>query len=151
MNELLKLTGKVRIALFDANGTLKDEYINPNVVVTVGKNYLAAWLAAATQSTEFMSYIALGTGTSPASSSDTALQTELTGGTNARVQGTLTSSGAVWQNVASFGAGNGTGAVTEAGLFSALTSGTMFAHQVFTVINKGAGDTLQVTWQVTLS
>lgn len=151
MQEQLKLTGEVRMKLFDANGNLKDERCNPNVVVTVGKNYLAAWLAAASQSGEFMSFVALGTGTTAASASDTTLQTELTGGTNARVQGVLTSSGAIWTNTASFLAGNGTGAVTEAGLLSTITSGTLFAHQVFSAINKGAGDTLQVVWQVTLS
>jgi hypothetical protein len=32
-------------------------------VVTVGKTYLATWLAAASQAGKFMSYIALGTGT----------------------------------------------------------------------------------------
>jgi hypothetical protein len=151
MKDSMKLTGQVRIKLFDANGNLKDERYNPNVIVTVGKNYLATWLTAASQAGEFMSYVALGTGVTAASASDTALQTELTGGTNARVVGVLTSSGAIWTNTSTFVAGNGTGAVTEAGLFSALTSGTMFAHQVFSAINKGAGDTLEVTWQVTFS
>jgi len=44
-----------------------------------------------------------------------------------------------------------TGNVTEAGIFSANVAGTLLARQVFGVITKAAGDSLQVTWQITLS
>jgi hypothetical protein len=147
MEEQVKLTGRVNYKLFDESGALKDERDVNNVVVTVGKNYLAAWLIAATQSGYFMQYLALGTGTNAASASDTALQTEL----STRVAGTLSSSTNVWQNQGTFGAGVNTGAITEAGIFSASSAGTMLARQTFSVINKAAGDSLQVTWQVTLS
>lgn len=145
--ENLKVTGHIRFELFGSDGKLKDTREIKNVVVTVGKNYLATWLTAATQSDYFMRYIALGTGTNAANASDTTLQTEL----SSRVAGTLTPSSNVWQNVASFGPGVDTGAITESGIFSASSGGTMFARQTFAVINKGAGDSLQVTWQITFS
>lgn len=147
MEEQIKLTGHIRLKLFDAQGNLKAVRGVDNVVVTVGKNYLALWLTQATQSSYFMGYLALGTGTNAASASDTALQTEL----STRVAGTLSSSTNVWQSQATFGPGVDTGAITEAGIFSASTSGTMFARQVFAVVNKAAGDSLQLTWQVTFS
>ena len=147
MEDSLKLTGHIHIKLFNEKGELKDERDIKNVVVTVGKNYLAAWIAAASQAGQFMQYISLGTGTNAASAADTTLQTELA----TRVAGTLTSSLNVWQNVATFGADVDTGAVTEAGIFSASSSGTMLARQVFSVVNKAAGDSLQITWQITLS
>lgn len=147
MDEKLKLTGRVNYKLFDENGKLKDERDINNVVVTVGKNYLALWLTQATQADYFMRYLALGTGTNAASAADTALQTELA----TRIAGTLSSSTNVWQNQGTFGAGVNTGAITEAGIFSASSAGTMLARQVFPVINKAAGDSLQVTWQITLS
>jgi hypothetical protein len=147
MEESVKLTGRVNYKLFDEAGKLKDERDVNNVVVTVGKNYLATWLAAASQAGYFMQYLALGTGVTAASASDTALETELA----TRVAGTLTSSTNVWQNQGTFGAGVDTGAITEAGIFSASSVGTMLARQTFPVINKAAGDSLQVTWQVTLS
>lgn len=147
MNDTIKVTGRVTYHLFDAAGNLKDKRQVDNLVVTAGKNFLAAWLAATSQAEAFMKYVALGTGTNSPLAADTTLQTELT----TRVSGTVTSSTNVLQNVASFGPGVDTGAITEAGLFSASTSGTMFARQVFAVINKAAGDTLQVTWQVTFS
>mgnify|MGYP007099586826 CR=1 FL=1 len=143
------LTGHINFKLFDVNGNLKDERDIKNTVVTVGKAYLAAWLTANTQSDYFMKYVALGTGTNPSSSSDTALQTELP----TRIVGTLSNpSAVVWQSVATFGAGINTGTISEAGIFSASSGGTMLARQAgFAAIPKGSGDSLQVTWQITIS
>jgi hypothetical protein len=145
-NETVKATGKVHIQLFDKEGRLKEERLGPNVVVTVGKNFLAAWLVASSQALPFMNYVAIGTGTTGAVAGDTALQTEI-----ARKSGGLSSSTNVWQNSAPFNAGEGTGAITEAGLFSASSGGTMLARQTFGAVNKGAGDVLLVTWQITFS
>jgi hypothetical protein len=147
MDEKLTLKGHISLKLFGPEGELKDEREVKNVVVTAGKNYLATWLAASSQAGYFMQYLGVGTGTTAANASDTALQTEL----STRVAGTLSSSTNVWQNQATFGAGVDTGAITEAGIFTASSSGTMLARQVFSVINKGAGDSLQITWQITLS
>ena len=143
----IQLKGHINIKLFDENSQLKQEIDKDNVVVTVGKNYLAAWLAAASQAGPFMQYIALGTGTTPANSSDTTLETELT----TRVAGTISNSTNVWQNQATFGPGVNTGAITESGLFSDSSGGTLLARQVFAVVNKAAGDTIVFTWQITLS
>lgn len=147
MEEKLTLTGLVNYKLFDANGNLKDERNVKNVVVTAGKTYLANWLTASSQAGYFMQYVALGTGTNAAVAGDTALQTEI----GTRIAGTLSNTTNVWQNQATFPAGNGTGAITEAGILSASSTGTLLARQVFSVINKAAGDSLQVTWQITLS
>lgn len=147
MKDTLKVTGHINFKLYSDDGSLKDERDINNLVVTAGKNYLAAWLAAASQSDYFMKYVALGEGTTAAQATDTTLETEL----STRVIGTISSSTNVWQNQASFGPGVNTGDVTEAGLFSDPTTGTMLARQVFGVITKSAGDTLQVTWQITIS
>jgi hypothetical protein len=147
IQETMKAKGRIKFELFDASGKLKEVREINNVVVTVGKNYLASWLTAATQSDYFMRYIGLGTGTNAANASDTDLQTPL----STRVAGTLSSAANVWQNVALFGPGVDTGAITESGIFSAVSAGTLMARQTFAVINKAAGDSLQVTWQITLS
>lgn len=146
-NEKVSVKGSVHVQLFDENMNLKQEHEDHNLIVTVGKNYLADWLTQPTQADYFMRYIGLGTGTNAPAAGDTTLQTEL----STRVAGTLTSSTNTWQNAATFGPGVDTGAITEAGLFSASSSGTMFARQVFAVYNKAAGDTLIVTWSVSFS
>jgi len=53
--------------------------------------------------------------------------------------------------VATFGAGTGTAALTEAAILNASSSGTMLCRTVFSVINKGASDSMTVTWTVTAS
>jgi hypothetical protein len=151
MEDTMKLKGSVKVQLIGPDGKIKQQHENHNLVVTVGKSYLTAWLAAASQAGEFMSYIAVGTGVIPPASGDTALGSEITGGGNSRALGTLTSLSNTWNNTAVFIPGNCTGAITEAGLFSASTAGTMFARQTFSVYNKAAGDTLTISWTVTVS
>lgn len=149
--QFIQLKGSVKVQLFDKDGRLKQSHEDHNLIVTAGKNYLAAWLQAASQAGKFMSYIALGTGTTSPASGDTTLETELVGGGYSRVLGTLTNSLNTWTNTAQFDPGNGTAAITEAGLFSASSAGTMFARQTFAAYNKAAGDTMIVTWTVTFN
>jgi len=147
MKEQVKLTGHINFKLFDETGKLKTERDIKNVVVTVGKEFLASWLTVATQTDPFMSFIGLGTGSTAATSSDTDLETPLP----TRVQGTLTSIGVVWQNQVTFGPGVNTGTVTESGIFSDSSLGTMLARQTFTGIPKNSLDSLEVTWQITFA
>jgi hypothetical protein len=55
--------------------------------------------------------------------------------------------------VANFAAGTGTGAITEAGTFDVVTQNTanMWMYSTFSVINKGANDSLAITWTLTAS
>lgn len=52
--------------------------------------------------------------------------------------------------VATFGAAVCTGAITEAGIFNAVSSGTMLCRTVFDVVNKGSNDIITVTWTITI-
>ena len=45
----------------------------------------------------------------------------------------------------------GTGAITEAGILNAASAGTLLCRTVFSVINKGASDSMTVTWTITIS
>jgi hypothetical protein len=94
-----------------------------------------------------MSHMAVGSGTTAAAGGNTGLGTEL--GRVALTSTTVTANAVAY--VATFGPGTGTGAVTEAGLFNADTAGTMLCHTVFSVVNKEAGDSMSITWQVTIS
>jgi hypothetical protein len=53
--------------------------------------------------------------------------------------------------VATFAAGTGTGAITEAGILNASSSGTLLCRTVFSVVNKGSADAMTITWTVTVS
>ena len=140
INDGLKLKGKLAIAL---NGDVVQEV--DNLVVTAGKGYVASRIKDA--SATAMSHMAIGSGSTAAAASDTALGSEL-----GRVSLTSTTvSSAVVTYVATFAAGTGTGAVTEAALLNASSGGTMLCRTVFSVVNKGASDSMTITWTVTVS
>lgn len=144
IQESIKVTGKLNIQLFDQSGALKESRDINNLVVTTGKEFIAARMVGTP--TE-MSHMAIGADNTAAAAGDTALGSEL-----ARVALTSeTASGTVVTYVASFPAGTGTGAVVEAGIFNASSSGTMLCRTVFSVVNKGANDAMTITWQITVS
>jgi hypothetical protein len=62
-----------------------------------------------------------------------------------------TRSDAVVTMICTFGAGVGTGALTEAGIFDVVTQDTvnMWCYATFAAINKAAGDSLVITWTLT--
>lgn len=55
--------------------------------------------------------------------------------------------------MATFGAGVGTGAITEAGTFNIVTANTvdMWMSASFAVVNKAAGDSIVATWTLTVA
>jgi hypothetical protein len=147
MEDAIKLKGTLSLVLTDQYGKIKEQFEN-NLVVNAGLAYIASRMRDATATA--MSHMAVGTNSTAAAAAQTALSTEL-----ARVA--LASSTIVTTNVANdsieysatFPAGTGTGAIVEAGLFNAGAAGTMLSRTVFSVINKGALDSLTITWKIT--
>ena len=145
IQDSIKMTGELRITVTNPEGNVTQETVVPNLVVTSGKDFIAERMKDAT--TTAMSHMAIGTGTTAAAAGDTALGTEA--GRVTLTSTTVTANAVAY--VATFGAGTGTGAITEAGLFNASSSGDMLCRTVFSVINKGAADTLGITWTVTVN
>lgn len=144
IQETVKATGALQIKLYGPDGKLKQEQNVKNLVVTSGKGYIAGRMVGTPTA---MSHMAIGSGTVNPDPDDNTLGTEL-----GRVGLTSSgASGAVVTYVASFGAGTGTGAVTEAGIFNASSAGTLLCRTEFAVVNKGADDSLSITWTVTVS
>tara|TARA_R110000803_G_scaffold189457_1_gene251944 strand:+ start:6313 stop:6735 length:423 start_codon:yes stop_codon:yes gene_type:complete len=139
IHDNLKLTGALSIAINDT--VIHTE----NVVTTVGKAYVASRMKDAT--TTAMSHMAIGTGTTTAVAGDTTLVTELD--RNALTSTTVTANAIAY--VASWAAGDGTGAIAEAGIFNASSGGTMLCRTDFSVVNKGVNDSMTITWTVTAS
>jgi hypothetical protein len=134
----------VTLVLRGPDGKIKQTQTVHNLITTAGRNELVArWDDGTAQPT----HMAIGTGTNAAAAGDTTLQTELDrNALTSRVAATN-----VITMVGDWAAGDGTGAITEAGVLSASSSGTLFSRAVFSVINKAAGDTLQITWTYTLT
>ena len=139
----IAITGKLTISL-------NDEIVREteNLIVTAGK----AWVAQRMEgvSLGIMTHMGIGTSTTAAAIG----QTDLVAVTGARLA--LSDSGgivagAVITFACTYPAGAHTAAITEAGIFTASTSGTMLARTVFTVVNKGALDSMTISWAVTIS
>ena len=140
INDGLKMTGAVAIAL---NGEVVQEI--PNLVVTVGKNFVASRMKDTTKAA--MTHMAIGTNNTTAAVTQTALSAEVT-------RGALTSTTVSNNTIAyveTFAAGVGTGAIVEAGVFNASSSGDMLCRTVFAVVNKGSADAMTITWTITVS
>lgn len=145
VTEDLNATGLVKIVHSNAQGEIVKEYNVPNLVVTSGRNYIASRIAGTTQAV--MNHMAIGTGNATPGASDIALVAQ-----TGRVSlGNTTVAANAVTYTATFGAGVGDGAITEAGIFNADTSGTMLCRTTFPVVNKASGDTIAITWVVTIS
>lgn len=130
------------ITLRNKSGRIKARRIIHNTVTTAGKAGAADQLLAA-PSLNKPTHMAIGTGTP----SGTALGTELD--RNALTSKTRLTN--VVTMVGDWAAGDGTGAITEAGVFDAGAAGNMWLSASFAVINKGAADTLSISWTLTFS
>ena len=144
-NDNSKATGKLTIEIKNDKGTVIETREVKNLVVDAGLDYIASRMKDATATA--MSHMAIGTGSTAAAAADTTLGTEAD--RNALTSTTVTDNAVAY--VASFAAGEGTGAITEAGIFNASSGGTMLCRTVFSVVNKGASDAMTITWTVTVS
>lgn len=149
ITENLKLSGQLNIVLKDKAGNIKDEREVKNLVVTTGLAFIASRIVGTSK--DVMSHMALGSSTQVAAASQTDVSSIL-GTRVALASSTITGSGNTQISfAATFGAGAGTGAVTEAGIFNAASSGDMLCRTVFSVVNKSADDTISITWTVTIA
>lgn len=152
----MKLSGQFRFEHFRAGMLLEDRSVR-NLIVNTGFAGVSG-LIIQTGSTSPFAYLAIGTGTQAAASTDVALQTELTTGGGARALATLsrvttdvTNDTAQLVKTFTFTT-TGTYAVSEAAVFNAVTtsSGTMLCRQTFTPISVVSADTLQITYKLDL-
>jgi hypothetical protein len=147
--KLTGATGKLRIVIQDeTTGEVKHDFETTNLVVDTGLDFIASRMTGT--SATVMTHMAIGDDDTAAAPGDTQLGSQLGSRKGLSVSGGTATDNAV-EYVASFNAGEGTGPVTEAGIFNASTSGTMLCRTVFDVINKGASDSMTITWTVTVS
>ena len=145
LNETLNVKGALTVTVKDYQGNVKQEFDVPNLVVTVGKNYIASRMAS--NSATVMSHMAIGTGTGSPAAGDTTLGTEA-----GRVAvSSFSASTNTVTATATFPAGTGTGAITEAGILNGSSTGTLLCRTTFPVVNKASGDSIAITWVITVS
>jgi len=141
------------------DGQVIDHRVINNTITNAGLAEVAGLINAdQAGSLNAFDYIAIGTGTTSASASDTQLEHEITSGggsrrggadvTGTRVTTSVTNDTSQWVTTFTFTASF---AVTESGIFNQSSGGTMLARQTFSAINVTSGDSLQITWKVQCS
>ncbi len=122
------------------------------IVTTAGVNYMASDFASGgvTPTISGFKFHASGVGTTAAAVTDTAIQTDPTPAP-ARVSGTASNPTANQYRSVATVAYTGTNAITEWGLFSASTAGTLWDRRVFAAINVVSGDSIQFTYTLTVN
>jgi len=148
MDDGIHLKGWTIKKLYDENGCLKTEQIDPNLVTLAGFDLVSQRLFSTQTGSPAVNYIAIGSGTAAASTANTALGGELSrmAGTYAHTDGQTNCNHTV-----TFAAGAGTGSITEAGMLNSGATGYLLCRQQFAQIAKGASDSLQITWAFSLS
>ena len=137
--------GDVTLVLRDCEGKIKEKQEFHNLVVTTGCEIIASQLSDGLIAKP--NYMAIGSGTAEPTKSDTTLGSELH--RNPFISN-ATRNGAQVTYKALFGAGEGTGAVTEVGIFNDASAGTMLNRATFAVVNKAPTDSLEISWTVTI-
>ena len=118
-----------------------------NVVTNVGRNSFASLLAQDT--TAFPSHIGIGTGTTAADVTDTALVTEVD--RNALTSDSANAGVITYKAFFSKSEANGS-TIAEVGLFDAAASGNMLCRSILSsTVAKTSTISLSITWTITLA
>jgi hypothetical protein len=152
MNENISVMGHVKAVLYDSSGKLKQIQHFPNLVVSVGKAHITSRMLSG--SANVMGWMEVGTSNTSPQESNTTLGSAISGSRTALSSSTQTTTITTNDSIeyeCTFAPGVGTGAIVEAGVFNAASAGNMLCRAVFGTITKGSGDTLVLTWTISLS
>lgn len=140
----LKVSGRVKLELFGPDGHLLDVREVENIITTLGRNAITDQLLASPTLGK-PTHMGVGTGAAAATIGDTTMTAEVRVALTSKTRSTN-----VLTLVGDYAAGVATLAITEAGTWDASSAGNLHSRSVFAVINKGANDTLKITWTWTL-
>jgi hypothetical protein len=141
------LLGSLHVAVRRKDGTVIDYgCVGYRVVTSAYVNFLVDELQSSQATHSTIRFHASGTGTNAEASGDTALQTEVEA---SRTSGTQTENASnIYESVGAISY-TATRAITEHGLFSASSTGTLMDRTVFSAINVVSGDSISFTYRFT--
>jgi len=143
------MAGDVNFVHYDGEGNILGEYDGHNVVVLGGlQNMALLLLSDQSGSAVDFDYIAIGTSSTAATNTETALVAEDSRSAGAGTITSTTLSNDTAQLQVTFAITGADRAIGESGVFSSASAGTMLCRKTFSDINVSTGDSLQVTWKV---
>jgi len=137
--------GWLKILIYSRSGRLKGIIESKNLIVNTGISAIAG-LINGVVTTPFK-YVALGTGTTPPSETDTALENEVAraSASVSRETTTIENDTAVWDATLQIPIACN---ISEAGIFDSESNGVMLARQTFDPKPVEAGDVVRVIWKI---
>lgn len=147
---ILEAFGFLGLKHFRKGELLKDHgLVSCRLVTTAFANYIVDSLQNSTTTPmDVFKYHGSGTGTTAEANTQTALVTEVeTRQTGTQIEGATAN---IFKTVATV-TYSATRSITEHGLFSASTSGTMMDRSVFTAVPVEDTDTIEFTYQLTVN
>ena len=153
METNIKIKGWYEITIKDVNGKIKDTWTVDNLITNAGLAQLAL-LSGDASATPF-TYLALGTGTTAAAASQTALVTEIVDSGLARAVGTVSRITTTVANdtlqIVYTWTPSGTKTIEEVGVFNAASVGTMLSRAVTGANAVVSGDQYIITYKLKFS
>jgi hypothetical protein len=148
---ILGIHGQMQVRLYDPSGDLQLVQCC-NTIVYTGYDIARKSIGLATGRASPANYIGIGSGASGVVMTDTGLGNELSRKL-ATFSATESFSGwqDKWELTVNFSGGEGTGTITESGVFNAVSGGSMFCRAVFAGVQKSAADSLEFKWIFTVS
>jgi hypothetical protein len=144
-------TGHVQVTV-ERDGVVISSYQSHNLITNAGKDFISAQLGSTSPGANGANYIALtNTAITPAAG-DTTLSGEISTNGLARAQGAYAhTNGQNTFTVTKTFTATGAQSAQAAGLFTASSAGTMMAENTFTAVSLQAGDSITITWTITLA
>ena len=144
----LRMWVNVRAEVHDARtGRLLKKIEKHNLVTSAGRNLVRSLLTTA--DTTALTHMGVGTGTTAPASLDTALETEVARPALTQINNTDTGE---FECKLFLDASTANGSdLTEAGLFTASSGGTLFARVTHDAISKSSAITITYTWTVAVN
>ena len=139
------IKGYVKLVLKDKNGKIKQVEEGHNTITALLDAHVADQMSDSGDGA--IGYMGAGTGSGQTSASTGLATSSANVALDSTTQGTAGADNDVVY-VATFPAGTATAALTEVGLFVADNNTTLMTYDDFDVINKGAADSLIVTWTI---
>ena len=146
MKSTFGIKGQIKLTLMDKNGRVKQVVEKENTITNLMDAHVADQMSDSGDAA--IGYMAVGTGSGQGASS-TGLATSAA---RVALDSTTQGTGADDNDVvyaATFPAGTGTGALTEAGIMQGNNNTSLMAYDDFAAVNKGALDILLIAWTIT--
>jgi len=138
--------------VYDSQGRIKFYSEHPALLTNAGKESIEGILGNQFGSEPTYDYIAVGGNTSAMAATDTTLANEFATCGLTRAQGTYGSTGVgSWRLEKDFAVTGTCNNINSTALFNASSTGSMLAEDVISNTNVINGDTLNITWTVSVS